>query len=771
MRARRPITPTRRTTRIVLSTVVAVVSALLFVAAGNDVARSATAAVAPPWRILVLVYPKIDFAFQDASGPHHVVGAATDAERRAAVSAAKAFVLQDIPALDSGQMVPTVTVRIVDHALTNLDATGLEWWPSPAITAPDIDPAFDSVIVIWKSWGKDLVTGEDRPVNASAGLTPAMGTGQTYTTMILDAATSYGHRNVFKHEFGHSLLAYFEAARVAPEPAVSNHTSAETYVHYPTGAAYVWEDETSANPIPNSIYNNDSGFTHDYYSGTTATADQPTRCLGITAQAWAYGGPVTFVGLTPTQGYPGAAVSISGRGFADASRVTFNGTPASTFTVNSDAKITAYVPAAATTGRVGVTSPSGTFTSRSDFTTRPFAFAPQEGPTGTTVVLSGLGFRGASSVRFNGASASFTVNSDRKITAVVPRTATTGPISIVTASATLTSDSDFGVVPKIEITSISPNPFYPYQGQSTTITWSQDREAWIEVFAKDSARRDSWGYDEFDLLPAGTHSIVWDGKGYGDGAGYEGEDLVPDVYTVTIYATEPAGGSSTFTQAQVTLANVSSVPAPVATIVPEQTVSQGPPVTVLSDVTWSSAAPNVCSYRLQRSVNGASFADIALSRPTNTSVITPVAVGNSYRFRVRATFCDGTVGAWMTATPFTVRGFQQGAATYSKGWSSMSLAGSWGGSVKTTSTVGSEATFTFTGRAVSFVGTSGPGYGTSAVYVDGALFEGRIGSYGDNLNPSVIGVAARWPGTNGSHTLTIVDADGRIDVDGFIVFA
>ena len=59
---------------------------------------------------------------------------------------------------------------------------------------------------------------------------------------------------------------------------------------------YVWLDETDANPIPNSIYNNESGFTHDYYSGTTALATDPMHCLGITPSAWATGGPVSMPG-------------------------------------------------------------------------------------------------------------------------------------------------------------------------------------------------------------------------------------------------------------------------------------------------------------------------------------------------------------------------------------------------------------------------------------------------------------------------------------------
>lgn len=65
------------------------------------------------------------------------------------------------------------------------------------------------------------------------------------------------------------------------------------YVHCRTGEGYVLVDETQDEPIPNSIYNDRSGFTHDYYSGTTALASDPHSCLGITRAAWASGGPVT----------------------------------------------------------------------------------------------------------------------------------------------------------------------------------------------------------------------------------------------------------------------------------------------------------------------------------------------------------------------------------------------------------------------------------------------------------------------------------------------
>lgn len=42
-----------------------------------------------------------------------------------------------------------------------------------------------------------------------------------------------------------------------------------------------------------SADNNESGFTHEYYSGQTAAWSEPSRCLGITPEAWATGGPVS----------------------------------------------------------------------------------------------------------------------------------------------------------------------------------------------------------------------------------------------------------------------------------------------------------------------------------------------------------------------------------------------------------------------------------------------------------------------------------------------
>jgi len=214
-------------------------------------------------------------------------------EVQQATAAAQAFVTKDVPLLTSFNMLPRLTVRYPQRALTSLGSHGQGWWPDPASTAQDRDPAFDSVIVIWDPRATDQNTGEYMWIGSAAGLTPSMGMGQTYTTLIVEAATSYGHRNVFKHEWGHSILEYFDAIGTAPKPKVENHSDGTQYVNCVTGQPYVWEDESPAAPIPNSIYNNATGFTHDYYSGTTASAADSQRCLGIDRAAWARGGPAT----------------------------------------------------------------------------------------------------------------------------------------------------------------------------------------------------------------------------------------------------------------------------------------------------------------------------------------------------------------------------------------------------------------------------------------------------------------------------------------------
>ena len=72
--------------------------------------------------------------------------------------------------------------------------------------------------------------------------------------------------------------------------------------------------------------------------------------------------------FTPTHGPVGTAVTITGSGLTGTTSVTFNGVAASGFTVVSDTQITVTVPNAAINGKIKVTTPAGTATSKTNFT-------------------------------------------------------------------------------------------------------------------------------------------------------------------------------------------------------------------------------------------------------------------------------------------------------------------------------------------------------------------------------------------------------------------
>jgi uncharacterized protein (TIGR03437 family) len=73
------------------------------------------------------------------------------------------------------------------------------------------------------------------------------------------------------------------------------------------------------------------------------------------------------------------------------------------------------------------------------------SFSPASGPVGTSVTISGSNFTGATSVKFNGQTASFSVVSASSINATVPNCSSTGTISVTTAGGTATSSGSFSV--------------------------------------------------------------------------------------------------------------------------------------------------------------------------------------------------------------------------------------------------------------------------------------------------------------------------------------
>ncbi|HSC37684.1 MAG TPA: FG-GAP-like repeat-containing protein, partial [Chitinophagaceae bacterium] len=131
--------------------------------------------------------------------------------------------------------------------------------------------------------------------------------------------------------------------------------------------------------------------------------------------------PAVF-SFNPQFAASGSVVTIAGQHFTGATAVSFGGTAAASFTVNTDSTITATVGTGAS-GSVAVTTPYGTATLGGfAFTTLPVirSFTPKRGGPGTTITLIGNNFTGTTSVKFSSTapSASFTINTDTSITVV-----------------------------------------------------------------------------------------------------------------------------------------------------------------------------------------------------------------------------------------------------------------------------------------------------------------------------------------------------------------
>ena len=210
-----------------------------------------------------------------------------------------------------------------------------------------------------------------------------------------------------------------------------------------TSASFTFNSDTSVSAtVPNGATTGPIAVTTPNGTGTSAASFTVTGGGG--------GNPPTVSAFNPASGPVGTNVSITGTGFTGVSAVKFNGTSAS-FTFNSDTSVSATVPNGATTGPIAVTTPNGTGTSNASFmvTTSGGApkiagFSPGFGATGSTILITGSGFTGVSSVTLGGVSTTFTVQSAGRIAAKVPSMAAGSyKWSVTTGGGTATSASYF----------------------------------------------------------------------------------------------------------------------------------------------------------------------------------------------------------------------------------------------------------------------------------------------------------------------------------------
>jgi hypothetical protein len=179
----------------------------------------------------------------------------------------------------------------------------------------------------------------------------------------------------------------------------------------------------------------------------TFEVDAADGNVGSATWSWAVGPPPTITSFSPTQAAVGDSVTVLGTALSTTTGVTVGGAAAS-FAVASDSEVDVTVPDGALTGRIVVTTPTGTATSLTNLNISPTvtSFSPPSGSVGTVVTISGSAFTGATSVTFKGVSAQFTVDAYGTISATVPAGAMTGKITVKTRGGTGKSFDAFKVI-------------------------------------------------------------------------------------------------------------------------------------------------------------------------------------------------------------------------------------------------------------------------------------------------------------------------------------
>ncbi|MEZ0581349.1 IPT/TIG domain-containing protein [Nocardioides sp. MH1] len=332
----------------------------------------------------------------------------------------------------------------------------------------------------------------DSPTQVTAVSPPAATTGRRLVTVTTPSGTS----------------PYLDAARftyTTSRPAVTSITPAAGPTTGGTTVVITGTGFTGATKVTFGSAGPATSFTVDSPTRVTAVSPPaPTtgrRLVTVTtvggtspyldAARFSYTAARPAVtGITPAAGPTagGTTVVITGTGFTGATKVTFGDVgPATSFTVDSATQVTAVSPPAATTGRrlVTVTTVGGTSpyldAARFSYAATPTVtgIAPAAGPTagGTTVVITGTGFTGATKVTFGdaGPAASFTVDSATRITAVAPAAADAGArhVTVTTAGGTsdqVDADRFTYTAPRPALTGIAPASGPTTGGTTVVIT-------------------------------------------------------------------------------------------------------------------------------------------------------------------------------------------------------------------------------------------------------------------------------------------------------------
>ena len=298
-----------------------------------------------------------------------------------------------------------------------------------------------------------VAVNSDTSVTATA---PAGQAGAVDVTVITPGGTSAAN--------GNDLYTYTPppAPTVTNVSPVSGPTKGGTSVTITgtalTGASSVKFGSVAATGV---AVNSDTSVTATAPAGQAGVVDVTVTAPGGTSAVngndlYTYTPPPTptVTNVSPVSGPTtgGTSVTITGTALTGASSVKFGSVAATGVTVNSDTSVTATAPAGQA-GAVDVTviTPGGTSTVNANdlytYTPPPtptvIIVAPNSGPAGTSVAVSGTNFSGVTEVDFGaGNKASFTVNNSTTLTAAAPPGTGTVDVTVTTAGGTTKTLTD-----------------------------------------------------------------------------------------------------------------------------------------------------------------------------------------------------------------------------------------------------------------------------------------------------------------------------------------
>ena len=182
---------------------------------------------------------------------------------------------------------------------------------------------------------------------------------------------------------------------------------------------------------------------------------------------------------------------------------------------------------------------------------------------------------------------------------------------------------------------------------------------------------------------------------------------------------------------------------------------------------WSLTDPSgICSesgYIFDETIN---LELLSFTFVTSESFVVPTS--HEYGIDISATDCSPNQNTSHTRHLFnTTTTVQEGAASFSAGWSTARCTCFSGGTVRYSSKVGASASFPYSGYAMAFVTEYNTNLGTAEIYLDG-VDQGLLNADTSHATPRVVGYQAYF-NANQTHTLTIVVKSGRINVDAFMI--